>query len=79
MKGLTVSEFETEAIWGTSDSSWETSISAGSTALMGDYEDDEDDGVYESDEDDVDHGDPNFFDDEDDDLEDDDEDDDEDL
>jgi len=46
---------------------------------MGDYEDDEDEGVYREDEEEVDHGDPNFFDGQDDDLEKDDEDDDEGL
>ena len=77
---MTVSEFENEAIWGTSQScGWQTSLSSGSTALMGDYEDDEDEGVYGDDEEEEDHGDPNFFDDQDDDLEEDDEDDDEGL
>ena len=64
--------FENEAIWG-------ATLSSGSTALMGDYEDDEDEGVYREDEEEVDHGDPNFFDGQDDDLEKDDEDDDEGL
>lgn len=80
MKGMTVSEFENEAIWGTSMScGWGTWQSSGSTALMGDYEDDDDEGVYGEDEEEVDHGDPNFFDDQDDDLEEEDEDDDEGL
>ena len=66
---MTVSEFENEATWGASVSlDCGRSVSSGSTALMGDYEDDEDEVVYADDEEEEDHGDPNFFDGQDDDF-----------